>query len=67
MDERDFWRSLTTPPEETKYSSIEVSADIRQAAKAARELYVAFRQEGFTEREALALVGAMFTGGRGES
>lgn len=67
MDEKDSpdWAVLLTPPtpEVGEYDHIEVSSDIRDVARTTRELYVGFRKEGFTEHEALALVGAMLAAG----
>ena len=36
---------------------MEPSADIRAAANAVRQLYIALTQEGFTTQEALVIVG----------
>lgn len=35
----------------------EPSADIREAASALRQIYIALKNEGFTTKEALAIVG----------
>lgn len=35
----------------------EPSADMRKAARACRDLYLALRAEGFTESEALVIIG----------
>lgn len=45
--------------------SIEPSADLRTAAKALRELYVALRASGFTQQEALTLLAALLVGQSG--
>lgn len=37
----------------------EPSADLRQAASAVRQVYVALVQEGFTEQQALIIVGTL--------
>lgn len=41
---------------------IEPSADLRQAAKGLREMYVALIEEGFTETQALVIIGQMVAG-----
>lgn len=65
MDEREFWNDLLNHKVvESDFAHIEVSADLREAAHATRDMYVAFRQEGFTEREALTLIASMFFGGK---
>lgn len=43
---------------------VEPSAEIRQAASAARQAYVAFVEQGFTPDEALELVKALLAGAR---
>lgn len=67
MDEKDSpdWAALLGQPAPVvgEYDHIEVSSDIRDVARTTRELYVGFRKEGFTEREALALVGTMLVAG----
>lgn len=39
----------------------EPSADMRQAAAALREMYIALLNEGFTEDQALAIIGHIMT------
>ncbi len=43
----------------------EPSAANRAAARELRDLYLALRQEGFSEREALAVVGEILRGATG--
>lgn len=45
----------------------EPSADIRQAASAVRQIFVALTNEGFTEQQALHIVGVMLVAGGGNS
>lgn len=42
---------------------IEPAADKRQAAYELRQMYLALTQEGFTEREALAIIGQILAAG----
>ena len=44
---------------------IEPSADIRAAAHAVREVYLALLQEDFTESQALVIVGQILQANRG--
>lgn len=44
---------------------IEPSADKRQAAHELREIYVALIAEGFSEREAVAIIGHILAAGAG--
>lgn len=41
----------------------EPTSDMRQAAKAMRDLFMALTQEGFDERQALTIVGYALSGG----
>lgn len=45
----------------------EPSADIRQAASAMWQIYVALTGEGFTERQALIIIGQMLAAGTNRS
>jgi hypothetical protein len=40
-----------------EFNATEPTADMREAAKAIRGIYVALRKEGFTESQALVIVG----------
>ena len=42
---------------------VEASADLRMAAKNLRQLYLALIYEGFTEQQALAIVGNVVAAG----
>jgi hypothetical protein len=42
----------------------EASADMRAAARAMRDMYVALIAEGFTVMEALAIIGHAISGGK---
>jgi hypothetical protein len=46
---------------------VEPSADLRQAAHQLREMFIALIQEGFDERQALAIIGHVLAAGRGDS
>lgn len=46
---------------------IEPSADLRQAANAIRQMYIALTLEGFTEHQALVIVGQVIALNGGES
>lgn len=46
----------------TQHGAVEPSADLRVAAKAMFEMFTAMVQEGFTEEQALAIMGAMMKG-----
>lgn len=57
-------RPLTPPSGSRKrYPDEEPSADIRQAASAVRQMFVALVQDGFTESQALVIVGHMIATG----
>lgn len=43
----------------------EPSADIRQAASALRQMYVALTMEGFDERQALVIIGQVLAANSG--
>ncbi len=44
-------------------SPIEPSADLRQMASAMRQAYIALTSEGFTEQQALIIIGQIIAGG----
>lgn len=44
---------------------IEPSADLRQLANVLRQTYLALMQEGFTEAEALAIIGQIISANMG--
>lgn len=46
---------------------VEPSADLRQFASTLRQMYVALLAEGFTENEALAIIGHTLRGSFGSS
>lgn len=48
-----------------RFPQEEPSADLRTAARAAREMYVALVHEGFTEDEALTILGHVIKGATG--
>lgn len=48
----------------SQFFPIEPSADVRQSAKAIREMYVAFCDEGFSETQALYIIGSMLGGAK---
>ncbi|MGH8572532.1 MAG: hypothetical protein ACREX8_08150, partial [Gammaproteobacteria bacterium] len=45
---------------------MEPSADMRQAANHLRQLYVALTREGFSEQQALVIIGQCIAGQRGD-
>lgn len=45
------------------YEAEEASADNRQMAKTLRGIFVSLMQEGFTERQALELIGQLMAAG----
>ena len=46
---------------------IEPSADLRQLASALRQTYLALTQEGFTEQEALTIIGQILVANAGQA
>ncbi len=48
-------------------SPIESSADLRQMASAMRQAYIALTSEGFTEQQALTIVGQIISASGGGS
>jgi len=48
-------------------SPIEPSADLRQMASATRQIYIALTNEGFTEQQALIIVGQIISASSGGS
>lgn len=50
-------------PADRKFPNEEPGADMRQAAKAMRGVFVALVHEGFTENQALVIVGQMLIAG----
>lgn len=51
--------------DETDPRAVEPRAEIREGARAIREVYAALRAEGFTEQQALVIVGQMLAGSAG--
>ena len=45
---------------------IEPAADIRQGANTIRQIYLALRQEAFTDQQALVIVGQILAANTGE-
>lgn len=50
-----------------RFPDEEPAADLRQAASALRQMFVALVQEGFTEKQALIIVGQTLQAGGGTS
>ncbi len=48
-------------------SPIEPSADLRQMASATHQIYIALTNEGFTEQQALIIVGQIISASSGGS
>jgi hypothetical protein len=46
---------------------VEPSADVREAAHGIREIFIALTMEGFTEKQALVVVGQMMAAAFGAS
>lgn len=45
----------------------EAAAELRQAAKACRQMYIALVNEGFTKQEALQIIGIAMMTARGDT
>jgi len=51
---------------EDKREATEPNAELRQAAAGLWEMYVALSKEGFTDKQALAIIGQMLAASRSE-
>lgn len=50
---------MSMSPTDKKLEAIEPAAEVRQVANTVAQLYAGLRQEGFSEQQALYLIGQM--------